>query len=69
MTTPETIRDAIEQTAKGPSSVSVGAQTVQQQSIRDQIEADRYLASKQAATAPKAGFGIRFQRIKPPGGG
>lgn len=70
MTQPQTITDAIESTAKGPASVTVGSQTVTQQSISAQIEADRYLAGKQAGEAGTAkGFGIRFARLKPPGGG
>ena len=71
MTTPETIEDAIEQTAIGPASVTVSgdSQSTTAQSIREQIEADRYLAGKRAAASGVAGFGIRLQRIKPPGGG
>ena len=71
MTTPQTIADAIENTAKQPASVTVGSQTVAAQSISAQIEADRYLASKAAgqASASSKGFGLRFARLKPPGGG
>jgi hypothetical protein len=41
------------------------------QSISAQIEADRYLAAKAAgqASAAAKGFGLRFARLKPPGGG
>lgn len=69
MTTPETIADAIEQTALNPRSVTVGNQSVTSQSVADQIAADRYVKSLDAASAAPAGFGIRIQRIKPPGGG
>jgi hypothetical protein len=69
MTTPENISEAIEQNALGPSSVANGSQSVSQHSLRDQIEADRYLATKTAASSERKGFGIRLQRIKPPGGG
>jgi hypothetical protein len=71
MTTPQTITDAIESTAKNPASVTVGSQTVAAQSISAQIEADRYRAAKAAgqATAAAKGFGLRFARLKPPGGG
>jgi hypothetical protein len=70
MTTPSTISDAIENTAKNPASVTVGSQSVTAQSIRDQIEADRYLAAKAAGQSTgQRGFGIRIQRIKPQGGG
>lgn len=71
MTTPSTITDAIESTAKNPASVTVGSQTVAAQSISAQIEADRYLAAKAAgqSSAAAKGFGLRFARLKPPGGG
>ncbi len=69
MTTPSTVPEAIKQNALGPSSVTNGAQSVSQHSLRDQIEADRYLATKTAAANERKGFGIRIQRIKPPGGG
>lgn len=71
MTTPQTISDAIESTAKNPASVTVGSQTVAAQSISAQIEADRYLAAKAAgeSSAAAKGFGLRFARLKPPGGG
>lgn len=69
MATPETIGEAIEQNAKGPASAANGSQSASQHSLRDQIEADRYLRSKAVADAPPAFFGMRIQRIKPPGGG
>ncbi len=69
MTTPTTVEAAIEQNALGPSSVTNGSQSVNQHSVKDQIEADRYLASKSAGANGLKGFGIRLQRIKPPGGG
>ena len=69
MTQPTSIEDAIEQNAMGPASVSNPNVSVSQHSIQDQIAADRYLASKQAASSNVLGFGIRVQRIVPPGGG
>ena len=41
------------------------ASPVEQHPLRDQIEADRYLASKDAARKP--GLGIKFAKIVPPG--
>jgi hypothetical protein len=67
MAQPETIADAIEQTAKGPKRVQVSNQSVEQQSIDEQIQADQYLAAKQAAAKPH--FGLRFTKIIPPGAG
>ena len=37
---------------------------VEQHSLMDQIEADRYLASKKAA---KKGLGVRLVKLVPPG--
>ena len=67
MAQPETIQDAIEQNAKGPKRVQVANQSVEQQSVDDQIKADEYLAAKQAAAKPH--FGLRFTKIIPPGAG
>ena len=67
MAQPETIQDAIEQNAKGPKRVQVANQSVEQQSIDDQIKADEYLAAKQAASKPH--FGLRFTKVIPPGAG
>jgi hypothetical protein len=69
MANPTTPAEAIEQNALGPKSVSVGNQSVTQNSIPEQIAADRYLASREAATNKVKGFGLRFQKIVPPGGG
>lgn len=63
----DTISEAIEETAKGPKAVTVGNQSVTQQSIDEQIKADQYLQSQNAGAVP--GFGLRFQKIVPPGAG
>ncbi|XVJ59982.1 MAG: hypothetical protein HEQ23_11505 [Tepidisphaera sp.] len=57
----QTIRD----NAAQPAKASVDGQSVEQHPLKDQIEADRYLASKEAARKP--GLGIRFAKIVPPG--
>lgn len=69
MTTPATIQDAIEATAKGPASATLGegTQSKTAQSIRDQILADQYLGSKSAASSSH--IGIRFRQIVPPAAG
>ncbi|MBP9032307.1 MAG: hypothetical protein KBG29_00350 [Pseudomonadales bacterium] len=61
---PEEITSAIHEAAQQPAEVSVDGQTVKQQQLRDQIEADRYLASKDAA---KQGLGVRMTKVVPPG--
>jgi hypothetical protein len=57
----QTIRD----NASQPAKASVDGQSVEQHPLKDQIEADRYLASKDAARKP--GLGVKFARIVPPG--
>ena len=51
--------------ASQPAKASVDGQSVEQHPLKDQIEADRYLASKAAARKP--GLGIKFAKIVPPG--
>lgn len=70
MTTPTTVEEAIEQNAlRGLSSSANASQSATAHSLSEQIEADRYLASKAAGANGLKGFGLRIQRIKPPGGG
>lgn len=57
--------DAIEQNAKGPAKASGDAGSVEQHPLPDQIEADRYLASKEAAKKPHRG--LRLTKLVPPG--
>jgi len=52
---PTSIEDAIEQNAKGPKRVQVANQSVEQQSIDEQIQADQYLVAKNAAAEPHFG--------------
>ncbi len=56
---------AIRDNAAQPAKASVDGQSVEQHSLKDQIEADRYLASKDAARKP--GLGVKFAKIVPPG--
>lgn len=57
--------DTIEKNAKGPAKVSGDAGSVEQHPLPDQIEADRFLASKKAATDKRRG--LRFNKLVPPG--
>jgi hypothetical protein len=63
--TDENIEDAIEENARGPKSASGDAGQVSQHSLKDQIEADRYLASRKAGQHPLRS--LRFTKISPPG--
>lgn len=57
----QTIRD----NAAGPKSASGDNVNIEQHDLADQIEADRYLASK-SATQSK-GLGAVFKKLIPPG--
>lgn len=67
MTTPSTVSDAIDQNARGPKSVRVGSESVEQHPIADQIAADQY--AKASTAAGKNHLGVRFIQIVPPGAG
>ena len=45
---PDELDQTIRENAAGPAEATVDDQTVRQRPILEQIEADRYLASKQA---------------------
>ncbi|MBM3983653.1 MAG: hypothetical protein FJ304_25955 [Planctomycetes bacterium] len=62
---PDDLDETIEQNAKGPAKASGDAGSVEQHPLPDQIEADRYLASKEAAKQPQRG--LRFNKLVPPG--
>ena len=62
---PEDLTDQITENASGPKAAKGDALSVEQHSLRDQIQADRYLASKKAARA--TGLGLRTSQILPPG--
>ena len=59
------LEQAIRDNAAGPAKAAGDSGSVEQDSLKDQIEADRYLASKDAARKP--GLGIKFAKIVPPG--
>jgi len=54
----------IRRNAKGPRRAKGDSGEMEQHSLKDQIEADRYLASKEAA---KRGLGVRRTKLVPPG--
>ena len=58
---------AIADNAAGPKRAQGDAGSVEQHSLKDQIDTDRYLASKEAAKRPDRG--IRISRLIPPGTG
>jgi hypothetical protein len=65
MAEPIDLTPQIATNAQGPASASVDGQSVSQHSLQDQIDADKYLASKEASKRPRRG--LRFTKIIPPG--
>lgn len=61
----EELTDAIKQNAEGPKQASADGVSTEQHSLEDQIEADKYLASKEAAKNPATAF--TRVKIVPPG--
>lgn len=61
---PENLDETIRENAEGPAKASGDSGSMEQHPLGEQIEADRYLRSKEAA---KKGTGIRFSKIVPPG--
>lgn len=57
--------EAIRQNAEGPAKATGDSGSVEQHKLTEQIEADRYLASKQAAAKKKRG--LLFNKFVPPG--
>ena len=58
MTKSETIEESIRKNASGPKSAEVDGQRVEQHSLKDQIAADEYLASKKAVKSRTSGLKI-----------
>jgi hypothetical protein len=56
--------DTIRQNAQGPAKASGDAGSVEQHQLDEQIEADRYLASKEGVKSKKRG--LRFNKLVPP---
>jgi hypothetical protein len=59
------LQDTIRQNAQGPAKVAGDAGSVEQHSLAEQIDADKYLASKEAAKSKRRG--LRFNKLVPPG--
>jgi hypothetical protein len=60
----DNLDDTIRENAAGPAEVAIDGQSVKQRLVTEQIEADRYLASKQAS---KKGLGVKMTKVSPPG--
>ena len=62
---PDDLTDTIRENASGPKSARGDSISLEQHSLTEQIEADRYLSSKQATKAKN--LGLRIVKIVPPG--
>ncbi len=62
---PDDLKEVIKQSAEGPESAESDGVRVKQHSLRDQIEADKYLAAKETVQSKR--LGIRLVKIVPPG--
>ena len=60
----EPLDDVIRENAKGPKRAKGDSGEVEQHGLKDQIDADRYLRSRDAA---RVGLGIKRTRVIPPG--
>jgi hypothetical protein len=65
MTSAERIAAIIE-ALSSPGMVSNEAGMITNRSLRDQIEADKYLSAKEAATNRPKNMGVRLGRFTPP---
>lgn len=61
----EDLDNTIRENAEGPKRATGDSGSMEQHSLKDQVEADRYLNSKQAAKA--RGLGLRMSKLVPPG--
>ncbi len=61
----EDLDNTIRDNASGPKRASGDSGSVEQHSVNDQIAADKYLASKQAARGK--GLGVKLAKISPGG--
>ena len=62
------VKDAIERNAQGPRGAKGDVGKVRQHSLRDQMEADRYLASREARAMPLLPQGSSLWRAQEPCG-
>lgn len=59
------LKDKIKENAAGPKRARGDSGEIEQHDLKDQIEADRYLNSKEAMKSKRRGF--RLSKIVPPG--
>lgn len=63
--TTTSLENRIVENASGPKSAEIDGQKVEQHSLSDVIEADKYLASKSALK--RRSRGLKFNKLQPSG--
>ena len=61
----DNLEDTIRENAQGPAKAAGDSGSMEQHKLPDQIAADKYLASKEAAQSKSRG--LRFNKFVPPG--
>jgi len=61
---PDDLEQSIRENAQGPKRAQGDSGSVEQHPLTEQIEADRHLASKEAA---RKGLGVKMTKVIPPG--
>jgi hypothetical protein len=61
----EELEETIRENAQGPAKASGDSGSVEQHKLTDQIEAAKFLASKDAASSKTRG--LKFNKLVPPG--
>jgi hypothetical protein len=61
----DNLEDTIRENAQGPAKAAGDSGSMEQHKLTDQIAADKYLASKEAAKTKSRG--LRFNKFVPPG--
>jgi len=62
---PDDLEDTIRENAQGPAKAAGDSGSMEQHKLSDQIAADRYLASKEAAKSKRRG--LVLNKLVPPG--
>lgn len=65
----DAIDQALENAATEPLEMSVDGRSAKQRSVDELLKLRAHQASQEAAANKTRGFGMRFQKIKPPGCG
>ena len=59
------LTDSIRENAQGPAEVSGDSGSMKQHPLKDQVEVDRYLSSRDASRSRKRG--LNLAKLSPPG--